>query len=96
MTGKWWHVVNMLGIAGLTCGLLGGPGAAQAWSPVTAERLLSAGKDADNWLMYYRTSNVLWIHAHQHPDELTAFSTFYPHNRGVSLYKDTVYCSVPD
>ena len=25
MTGKWWHVVNILGIAGLTCGLLGGP-----------------------------------------------------------------------
>lgn len=42
------------------------------------------------------TGAVLWIHEHKHPDKLTAFSTFHPHNRGVAAYKDKVYFGTLD
>lgn len=42
------------------------------------------------------TGAVLWIHEHKHPDKLTAFSTFHPHNRGVTVYKDKVYFGTLD
>jgi alcohol dehydrogenase (cytochrome c) len=160
MEWKWWHIARMCGVfVALWC-LLVGQALAAEWAVVTDERLLQADKEADNWLMYYRTYNgwrhsplqqisaqnvgklvpkwflglgevgdqeatpvvnngvmvfpagsvrriqifavdaatgsVLWIHEHKHPDELTAFSTFHPHNRGVALYKDKVYFGTLD
>jgi alcohol dehydrogenase (cytochrome c) len=160
MTRKRWRVAQVFGVVVLACCVLGGHVVADEWAVVTDERLLKADKEADNWLMYYRTydgwrhsplnqistqnvgklvpkwlmalgevgdqeatpvvnngvmifpagsvrriqifavdaakGNVLWIHEHKHPDELTAFSTFHPHNRGVALYKDKVYFGTLD
>jgi alcohol dehydrogenase (cytochrome c) len=160
MTGKWWRIATVLcAVVSLWC-LLGGYAAAVDWAAVTEERLLNAPKEAENWLMYYRTydgwrhspvnqisaqnvtklvpkwflalgevgnqeatpvvnngvmifpagsvrriqifavdaakGDVLWVHEHKHPDELTAFSTFHPHNRGAALYKDKVYFGTLD
>jgi alcohol dehydrogenase (cytochrome c) len=160
MTRQGWRIAQIIGVVVLACCLLGRYAGAQEWTAVTDERLLQAGKDADHWLMYYRTydgwrhsplqqittqnvgklvpkwfmglgevgdqeatpvvnngvmifpagsvrriqifaveaatGNVLWIHEHKHPEDLTAFSTFHPHNRGVALYKDKVYFGTLD
>ena len=150
MSRKRWHIAQRVGAVVVVWCLLAGYAVAADWVAVTDERLLQADKEADNWLMYYRTyngwrhsplhqisaqnvgklvpkwlmalgeigdqeatpvvnngvmifpagsirriqifavdaatGNLLWRHEHKHPDELTAFSTFHPHNRGVALY----------
>lgn len=160
MSRKRWHIAQGVGAVVVVWYLLAGYAVAADWSAVTDERLLQADKEADNWLMYYRTyngwrhsplpqisaqnvgklvpkwlmalgeigdqeatpvvnngvmifpagsirriqifavdaatGNFLWRHEHKHPDELTAFSTFHPHNRGVALYKDKVYFGTLD
>jgi len=160
MTGKWWRIATAVwAVVSLWC-LLGGYAAAADGAAVTDDRLLNAAKEAETWLMHYRTydgwrhsplnqistqnvaklvpkwflalgevgnqeatpvvndgvmffpagsvrriqifavdaatGKVLWVHEHKHPDDLTAFSTFHPHNRGVALYKDKVYFGTLD
>ncbi|MBI3325900.1 MAG: hypothetical protein HYZ81_04255 [Nitrospinae bacterium] len=62
MTGKWWRIATgVCALVSVWC-LLGGYATAADWTAVTDERLLNAGKEADNWLMYYRTYDG-WRHS---------------------------------